>query len=90
MFSARMLTEMLQRLPLDTVQIRGRIITDAWPQKRKNACYEVDVWDRGSFPKPDLPFPEDTVKLSGIPARPSARCLQQRRTTTSRCSSASI
>ena len=33
-----------------------------------DACYEVDVWERGAFPKPDLPFPEDTVKLSGIPA----------------------
>lgn len=36
--------------------------------RSENACYKVDVWDRGSFPKPDLPFPEDTVKLSGIPA----------------------
>lgn len=67
-FSARMLTEMLQRLPLDTVQIsrpdnHGRMVL-----RSENACYEVDVWDRGSFPKPDLPFPEDTVKLSGIPA----------------------
>ena len=33
-----------------------------------SASYEVDVWDRGAFPKPDLPFPEDTVKVSGIPA----------------------
>lgn len=66
-FSARMLTEMLQRLPLDTVLIsrpenRGRMAL-----RSENACYEVDVWDRGAFPKPDLPFPEDTVKLSGIP-----------------------
>lgn len=66
-FSAKMLSEMLQRLPLDTVQIsrpenRGRMVL-----KSDNACYEVDVWDRGAFPKPDLPFPEDTVKLSGIP-----------------------
>lgn len=66
-FSARMLTEMLQRLPLDTVQIsrpenRGRAVF-----RSDNACYEVDVWDQGAFPKPDLPFPEDTVKLSGIP-----------------------
>lgn len=35
---------------------------------RKYLGYEVDVWDRGAFPKPDLPFPEDTVKVSGIPA----------------------
>lgn len=67
-FRAKMLSEMLQRLPLDTVQIsrpenRGRMSL-----KSDNACYEVDVWERGAFPKPDLPFPDDTVKLSGIPA----------------------
>ena len=66
-FSAKMLTEMLQRLPTDTVQIsrldnRGRMAL-----RGECACYEMDVWDRGAFPKPDLPFPEDTVKLSGIP-----------------------
>lgn len=67
-FSAKMLAEMLSRLPLDTVQIcraenRGRMKLQS-----DNACYEVDVWDRGAFPKPEIPFPEDTIKLSGIPA----------------------
>ena len=67
-FSAKMLAEMLSRLPLDTVQIcraenRGRMRLQS-----DNACYEVDVWDRGAFPKPEIPFPEDTIKLSGIPA----------------------
>ena len=67
-FNARILAEMLQRLPLDTVQISrpgncGRMVL-----RSENACYEVDVWDCGAFPKPDLPFPEDTVKLSGIPS----------------------
>ena len=32
------------------------------------AGYSVDVWDMGAFPKPDLPFPEDTVKVSGVPS----------------------
>ena len=67
-FSARMLTEMLQRLPLDTVQISRPDNHGRMALRSENACYKVDVWDRGSFPKPDLPFPEDTVKLSGIPA----------------------
>ena len=49
-FSAKLLSEMLQRLPLETVQIsrpenRGRMAL-----KSDNACYEVDVWDRGAFP----------------------------------------
>lgn len=67
-FSAKMLTEMLQRLPLDTVQISRPENQGRTALRSENACYEVDVWDRGTFPKPDLPFPEDTVKLSGIPA----------------------
>ncbi|MFR0797964.1 MAG: hypothetical protein ACLSHJ_03995 [Oscillospiraceae bacterium] len=33
-----------------------------------SAGYSVDVWDMGAFPKPDLPFPEDTVKVSGVPS----------------------
>ena len=66
-FSSKMLTEMLQRLPLDTVQISRPDNHGRMALRSENACYEVDVWDRGAFPKPDLPFPEDTVKLSGIP-----------------------
>ncbi len=66
-FKAKMLTEMFQLLPLDTVLIsrpanQGRVSIQS-----ENAGYEVDVWEKGAFPKPDLPFPEDTVKLSGIP-----------------------
>lgn len=67
-FSAKMLMEMLQRLPLDTVQISRPENHGRMALRSENACYEVDVWDRGAFPKPDLPFPEDTVKLSGIPS----------------------
>lgn len=60
-FSARMLTEMLQRLPLDTVQISRPDNHGRMALRSENACYKVDVWDRGSFPKPDLPFPEDIL-----------------------------
>ena len=67
-FSAKMLMEMLQRLPLDTVQISRPENHGRMALRSENACYEVDVWERGAFPKPDLPFPEDTVKLSGIPS----------------------
>lgn len=31
------------------------------------AHYTVPIWPRSSFPKPEIPFPEDTVKVSGIP-----------------------
>ena len=73
-YSARTLAEMLQRLPEDTVEIsrkenRGRMTRPPRMLLTSGSVsYEVDVWDRGAFPKPDLPFPEDTVKVSGIPA----------------------
>lgn len=67
-FSARMLAEMLQRLPLDTVQICRSENQGRMTLKSGNACYEMDVWERSAFPHLDMPFPEDTVKVSGIPA----------------------
>ena len=67
-FGAKMLAEMLSRLPQDTVQLCRAENQGRMTLRSGDACYEVDVWERGAFPKPDLPFPEDTVKLSGIPA----------------------
>ena len=67
-YSARTLTEMLQRLPEDTVEISRKENRGRMTLTSGSVSYEVDVWDRGAFPKPDLPFPEDTVKVSGIPA----------------------
>lgn len=67
-FGAKMLAEMLSRLPQDTVQLCRTENQGRMTLRSGDACYEVDVWERGAFPTPDLPFPEDTVKLSGIPA----------------------
>ena len=67
-YSARTLAEMLQRLPEDTVEISRKENRGRMTLTSGSASYEVDVWDQGAFPKPDLPFPEDTVKVSGIPA----------------------
>ena len=67
-YSARTLAEMLQRLPEDTVEISRKENRGRMTLASGGASYEVDVWDRGAFPKPDLPFPEDPVKVSGIPA----------------------
>ena len=89
-FGAKMLAEMLSRLPQDTVQLCRAENQGRMTLRSGDACYEVDVWERGAFPKPDLPFPEETVKLSGIPAMRSTPYLQPHRITASRFSSASI
>ena len=65
---ARMLTEMLERLPEETVELCRRENRGRMSLTSGSAGYCVDVWEQGAFPKPELPFPEDTVKVSGIPA----------------------
>ena len=64
---AQLLAAMLEKLPEDTVQITRQGEQSVVSLKSGCACYEVPVWARSSFPKPELPFPEDTVKVSGIP-----------------------
>lgn len=64
---AQLLTNMLAKLPGDTVEITRRSGQSVVSLKSGNACFTVPVWSRASFPKPELPFPEDTVKVSGIP-----------------------
>ena len=70
---AKLLAGMLERLPGDTVELKRRPDTPVLSLRSGQAGYDVAIWERGSFPKLEIPFPEDTVKLSGIPsmARPT-------------------
>ncbi len=58
---------MLEKLPGETVELhresRGLILH----LRSGDAEYAVFIFERGSYPKPEIPFPEDTVKVSGIP-----------------------
>ena len=67
-FTAKTLAEMLQRLPEETAELCRRENRGSMTLTSGSAGYSVDVWDMGAFPKPDLPFPEDTVKVSGVPS----------------------
>ena len=67
-FTAKTLAEMLQRLPEETTELCRRENRGRMTLTSGSAGYSVDVWDIGGFPKPDLPFPEDTVKVSGVPS----------------------
>lgn len=65
--NAQLAVEMLERLGGDTVTLEH---THGRPQlhlSSGDAEYLVPVWERASYPKPEIPFPEDTVKVSGIP-----------------------
>ena len=63
---AVLLCEMLRLLRDETVSIE----TDSFHQVRLEsgaASYSVMVLSAENFPKPDIPFPEDTVQITGLP-----------------------
>lgn len=64
---AQMLTGMMEKLSEDTVEISHPEGGAAVTLKSGYASYTMPIWPRSSFPKPEVPFPEDTVRVSGIP-----------------------
>lgn len=65
--NARLAAAMLEKLSGDTVELER---SPGRPQLRLSsgdAEYRVSIWERNSYPKLEIPFPEDTVKVSGIP-----------------------
>ena len=66
--NARLAVSMLEKLGGDTVTLEH---TPGRPQLHLSggdAEYLVPVWERASYPRLEIPFPEDTVKVSGIPS----------------------
>ncbi len=66
--NARLLAEVVEKLD-------GERVTLCRQGERKNltikggeATFNLNVWEKGSFPKVEIPFPEDTVKVTGIPS----------------------
>lgn len=66
--NAKLLAAMLEKLPGETAELRRKGRSPTLHLSGGDAEYAVSVFERGSYPKPELPFPEDTVKVSGIPA----------------------
>ena len=66
--NAKLFATMMEKLGGDEVELfrePGR------PQLRirsGEAEYNVSIWERGGFPKPTIPFPEDTVRITGSPS----------------------
>ena len=65
---AQLLADMLEKLAGDTVTLTRQADRNMVTLQSGSACYTVPIWSRSSFPKPELPFPEDTVVVAGIPA----------------------
>lgn len=65
--NARLAVSMLERLGGDTVTMEHAPGRPLLRLSGGDAEYLVPVWERASYPKLEIPFPEDTVKVSGIP-----------------------
>lgn len=66
--NAKLLAGMLEKLPGEMVELKRRPGVSAISLRSGGAGYDVTIWERGHFPKVQIPFPEDTVKVSGIPS----------------------
>lgn len=66
--NAKLLVGMLELLSGDTVELRRQPGTSVLSLRSGDTGYDVSIWDRGHFPTVQIPFPEDTVKVSGIPS----------------------
>lgn len=65
--NAKLLAAMLGKLAGDEVELFREPGRPQLRLRSGDAEYLAGVWERGSFPKMAIPFPEDTVKISGIP-----------------------
>lgn len=66
--NARLFTAMLTKLPGNEAELFREPGSPQLHVRSGDAEYITAIWERGSFPKPSIPFPEDTVKVSGIPS----------------------
>lgn len=66
--NAKLLAGMLGLMSGETAQLRRKPGTRVLTLNSGETVYNWSIGERGEFPKIELPFPEDTVKLAGIPS----------------------
>ncbi len=66
--NAKLLAGMLGLMSGETAQLRRKPGTRLLTLSSGETIYNWSIGERGEFPKIELPFPEDTVKLAGIPS----------------------
>ncbi len=64
---ARLAAAILSRLAGDTVELERIPGKPLLYLRGGMAEYQIPVWERSGYPKLEIPFPEDTVRVSGIP-----------------------
>ena len=70
---ADLLTDILKLLDGDTVKIHSEAVGYV-TVSGGNTAYELSVLDAETYPRLEIPFPEDTVSVTGIPAMAKRTC----------------
>ena len=65
---ARLLAGMLEKLPGNTVELRRKPGDSRLAVWSGGAKYNVSIWERGSYPKAEIPSVTNLVRISGIPS----------------------
>lgn len=65
--NAALLVRIVEKLPGEMVTLQRSGQEPRIKLTSADASFVVPVWEWGSFPKVEIPFPEDTVKLTGLP-----------------------
>ena len=78
LINAKLFANMLSVLGGETVTIQGEDGRQA--EITSGTCrYTIPILPVSSYPRAEIPFPEDTVTVKNIPAWPPGRSLQPRR-----------
>lgn len=65
--NAELFERMMEKLSGETVELRRTVGAPRLTVLSGYSRFDIPLWERGSFPKVDMPFPEDTVKMTGLP-----------------------
>lgn len=65
---ARLLAGMLEKLPGNTVELRRKPGDSRLAVWSGGAKYNVSIWERGGYPKAEIPAVTNLVRISGIPS----------------------
>lgn len=66
--NARLFEEVVETLDGERVTLFRQGERQNLTIKGGEAVFNLNVWEKGSFPKVEIPFPEDTVRVTGIPS----------------------
>lgn len=66
--NAELFEQMMEKLTGETVELKRTVGAPRLTVLSGCTRFDVPLWERGGFPNVEIPFPEDTVRITGLPA----------------------